>query len=76
MSGQHQLDPPQLPPAAAQGSARRGLSGGSRRPPHGSYAALLQAEGFTVHPWLVARRSINPLHQADREAFTNPKRRL
>lgn len=44
--------------------------------PPGSYAALLQAEGFTVHPWLVARRSINPLHQADREAFTNPKRRL
>ena len=32
--------------------------------PHDSYTALLQAEGFTVHPWLVARRSINPLREA------------
>jgi len=32
--------------------------------PHDSYTALLQAEGFTVHPWLVARRSINPLQEA------------
>ncbi len=29
--------------------------------PHDSYTALLEAEGFTVHPWLVTRRSINPL---------------
>ena len=29
--------------------------------PYDSYTPLLQAEGFTVHPWLVARRSINPL---------------
>jgi len=32
--------------------------------PHDSYTALLAAEGFTVHPWLVARRSINPLREA------------
>lgn len=32
--------------------------------PHDSYTALLQAEGFTVHNWLVARRSINPFHEA------------
>ena len=32
--------------------------------PHDGYTALLQAEGFTVHPWLVARRSINPLREA------------
>lgn len=32
--------------------------------PHDSYTKLLQAEGFTVHPWLVARRSINPLREA------------
>jgi glycosyltransferase involved in cell wall biosynthesis len=32
--------------------------------PHDSYTALLAAEGFTVHPWLVARRSINPLLEA------------
>lgn len=32
--------------------------------PHDSYTALLQAEGFTVHNWLVARRSINPLREA------------
>ncbi len=29
--------------------------------PHDQYTAFLEAEGFTVHPWLVARRSINPL---------------
>jgi len=29
--------------------------------PHDSYTRLLQAEGFTVHHWVVARRSINPL---------------
>lgn len=32
--------------------------------PHDSYTALLEAEGFTVHHWLVARRSINPLREA------------
>lgn len=32
--------------------------------PHDSYTHLLEAEGFTVHPWLVARRSINPLREA------------
>lgn len=32
--------------------------------PHDSYTSLLQAQGFTVHPWLVARRSINPLLEA------------
>jgi len=32
--------------------------------PHDSYTPLLEAEGFTVHPWLVARRSINPLREA------------
>ena len=29
--------------------------------PHDSYTRLLEAEGFTVHHWVVARRSINPL---------------
>ena len=29
--------------------------------PHDSYTALLEAEGFVVHHWVVARRSINPL---------------
>ena len=29
--------------------------------PHDAYTAELEREGFTVHPWLVARRSINPL---------------
>lgn len=29
--------------------------------PHDSYTALLEAEGVTVHPWMLARRSINPL---------------
>ena len=29
--------------------------------PHDSYTSLLEAEGFTVHPWMLARRSINPL---------------
>ena len=29
--------------------------------PHDAYTTLLEAEGITVHPWLVARRSINPL---------------
>jgi glycosyltransferase involved in cell wall biosynthesis len=32
--------------------------------PHDSYTPLLEQEGFTVHPWLVARRSINPLQEA------------
>ena len=32
--------------------------------PHDSYTALLEAEGFTVHPWLVGRRSVNPLAEA------------
>ena len=26
--------------------------------PHDSYTCLLEAEGVTVHPWLLARRSI------------------
>lgn len=29
--------------------------------PHDSYTSLLEAEGFTVHHWVVARSSINPL---------------
>jgi glycosyltransferase involved in cell wall biosynthesis len=29
--------------------------------PFDSYTALLQADGFTVHHWVLARRSINPL---------------
>ena len=32
--------------------------------PHDTYTPLLEQEGFTVHPWLVARRSINPLQEA------------
>ena len=32
--------------------------------PHDSFTPLLQAEGITVHNWLVARRSINPLREA------------
>ena len=32
--------------------------------PHDNYTPLLEQEGFTVHPWLVARRSINPLQEA------------
>ena len=32
--------------------------------PHDDYTALLRAEGFTVHPWLVARSSVNPLKEA------------
>jgi glycosyltransferase involved in cell wall biosynthesis len=32
--------------------------------PHDPYTPLLQAEGFIVHPWLVARRSVNPLAEA------------
>ena len=32
--------------------------------PRDSYTPLLEQEGFTVHPWLVARRSINPLQEA------------
>ncbi len=31
--------------------------------PYDSYTALLEQEGFTVHPWLVSRRSINPLQE-------------
>jgi len=29
--------------------------------PNDSYTELLTAEGFKVHPWLLSRRSINPL---------------
>ena len=29
--------------------------------PHDTYTALLEDEGFTVHPWLVSRSSVNPL---------------
>ncbi len=32
--------------------------------PHDAYTQRLQAEGFTVHPWLVARSSVNPLSEA------------
>ena len=32
--------------------------------PHDSYTALLEAEGFTVHNWLVARSSVNPFSEA------------
>ena len=32
--------------------------------PHDSYTLLLQAEGFTVHNWLVARSSVNPFSEA------------
>ena len=32
--------------------------------PYDSHTALLEAEGFTVHPWLVARSSVNPLKEA------------
>ena len=32
--------------------------------PHDPYTALLQEEGFTVHSWLVARSSVNPLAEA------------
>ncbi len=32
--------------------------------PHDNYTPLLEQEGFTVHPWLVARRSINPFQEA------------
>lgn len=32
--------------------------------PHDSYTALLQAEGFIVHNWLVARSSVNPFSEA------------
>jgi glycosyltransferase involved in cell wall biosynthesis len=32
--------------------------------PHDSYTPLLHAEGFTVHPWLVSRDSVNPLEEA------------
>ena len=32
--------------------------------PHDSHTPLLQAEGFTVHPWLVTRSSVNPLAEA------------
>ncbi|OHY34130.1 glycosyltransferase family 4 protein [Cylindrospermopsis raciborskii] len=31
--------------------------------PHDAYTNLLQTEGFTVHQWQVARRSINPLRE-------------
>ncbi len=32
--------------------------------PHDSHTPLLEAEGFTVHPWLVARSSVNPFSEA------------
>jgi glycosyltransferase involved in cell wall biosynthesis len=32
--------------------------------PHDVHTSLLEAEGFTVHPWLVARSSVNPLAEA------------
>lgn len=32
--------------------------------PHDSHTSFLQEEGFTVHPWLVARSSVNPLSEA------------
>ena len=32
--------------------------------PHDEHTALLQAEGFTVHSWIVARSSVNPLAEA------------
>ena len=32
--------------------------------PHDDYTVLLEEEGFTVHPWLVARSSVNPLAEA------------
>ena len=32
--------------------------------PHDAHTAQLQADGFTVHHWMVARRSINPLTEA------------
>lgn len=32
--------------------------------PRDSYTPLLEAEGFVVHPWLVARSSVNPLAEA------------
>ena len=32
--------------------------------PYDEHTALLQAEGFTVYPWLVQRSSVNPLAEA------------
>ena len=32
--------------------------------PHDDHTVLLQAEGFTVHHWLVSRSSVNPLSEA------------
>jgi glycosyltransferase involved in cell wall biosynthesis len=32
--------------------------------PHDAFTSMLEAEGFTVHPWLVARSSVNPLSEA------------
>ena len=32
--------------------------------PHDAHTSLLEAEGFTVHAWLVARSSLNPLAEA------------
>ena len=32
--------------------------------PHDAHTQRLQADGFTVHPWLVARSSVNPLAEA------------
>ena len=32
--------------------------------PHDAHTPLLQAEGFTVHPWKVSRSSVNPLSEA------------
>ena len=32
--------------------------------PHDEHTVLLEDEGFTVHPWLVARSSVNPVAEA------------
>ena len=32
--------------------------------PHDAYTPLLEAEGLTVHPWMVKRASVNPLTEA------------
>ena len=32
--------------------------------PHDAYTPLLEAEGLTVHPWMVTRSSVNPLSEA------------
>ncbi|MEB3308473.1 MAG: glycosyltransferase, partial [Cyanobacteriota bacterium] len=32
--------------------------------PHDAHTRQLEAEGFVVHPWLIQRRSVNPLKEA------------